>query len=874
MICIDLPALARGLAVEVVRGPLIVDGWAAARDGIASIDIDVDGQYVSAVSYGAAGQQFAAALPLGADADIRCFYAVVPAWALANGKRRVRVSLKTKVGRHVETDFSIRVERTISELGPGLLRRKMPLSEIQLANRILNGLAWHPHFGLLIAIGEIDEEISSARRTLISLRDQAYGAWHATIVRRGRVLPRQAAERLLDGLTGIAERVDVRLDAPAAELLADLVTMAGQGGQPDLVGILLAGDVMGCDALLEMAIASGLQPDAEFFYSDERRVSPVSNQSEAFFKPQWSPDLLTATNYIGRFWCTLPTILRRIRATMGDWFQFGDYDLVLRCTEATSGICHVPKLLCERGRPQVDHPDQERASLGRAMQRRGIDGKIEDGSVPGSYRLRRMVDALGLVSIIIPTCAAEGRIKTCIETLRSLTAYRSFEIVCVENIPAAQPNWKAWVRENADIVVPGGDTFNWSRFNNRGAQAAKGGFLLFLNDDVEIIDPDWLDALLEQAMRSDVGVVGARLLYPDRTVQHAGIFWTPRGGRHAFRGTSMAEPGYFALSLTERDVLAVTGACYMVRREAFEALGGFDESHTIVNNDVDFCLRCWERGKSVIYTPHAALIHHEATSRRDLDDIFDAEGFYRRWGRKLRDGDPFYHPFLSREGDDFAADGEPVELVYSSRPLFERAQVRNILAAKLDHIGDFVTAVPALRRLQRHFPQARLYLLAAPGVAELAELVPGLAGTIEFEFFFARSGLGQRELTDNDFRELQQRLQPYRFDLAIDLRKAPETRPVLRYSGAPWLAGFDHNGQFPWLDVVMEWETDPIAAGKRSHVSEDLLRLVDAVATAVEPNSGFDRQPMNAAQRVRSGSYPAGRKLVCIHPGVGSPIRQ
>jgi ADP-heptose:LPS heptosyltransferase len=330
------------------------------------------------------------------------------------------------------------------------------------------------------------------------------------------------------------------------------------------------------------------------------------------------------------------------------------------------------------------------------------------------------------------------------------------------------------------------------------------------------------------------------------------------------------------MALTERNVLAVTGACFLVRRDTFDALGGFDESHAIVNNDVDFCLRCWEREKSVLYTPHATLIHHEGTSRRELEDRFDEAGFARRWGRRLRAGDPFYHPCLSRDRDDYAIDAEPLELVYSSRPLFDRTQVHDILAVKLDHIGDFITAAPALRRLQRHFPQARLYLLAAPGVAELSDLVPGLSGTIEFEFFFARSGLGQRELSEDDFRTLRQRLQPYRFDLAIDLRKAPETRPVLQYTGARWLAGFDHNGQFPWLDIVMEWETDPIAARKRSHVSEDLLRLVDAVATATEPNAGLEPRLAGSGPPPRTAvaGLPVGRKFICIHPGVGSPIRQ
>jgi O-antigen biosynthesis protein len=873
IIHIARPELTEGLALDVVRGTLMVDGWVVAPGGVAGIEIDVDGQYTATVRHGLPRDDVTIAFPDHAAGDVGGFSAMVPPWAIADGLHRVRITAEALSGRRVATAFSIRSEHAVTEAAAGVLRRKMPLAELQLTERVLMGLGWQPNFGLLIGLGEIDEEIAHCRRTLASLREQAYGDWGATILRRGRVVPEQAAARLLDGFGDIAGRIDIRFDAPPGTILADLIRGPAANRPPNLVGILLAGDELSCDALLEMAIASGLEPDGELFYCDERRISPVSDAVEAFFKPQWSPDLLTATNYVGRFWCALPSTLRRSRATMGDWFQFGDYELILRCTETAAGVYHVPKILCERGRRQLDHPDQERAALGRAMLRRGMEGTVVDGAVSGHYRIKRTSGTQGLVSIIIPTCAAEGRIKTCLETLRTVTAYRDYELIGVENIPAERSDWKSWLHQHVDTVISCDGPFNWSRFNNLGAKAAKGDFLLFLNDDTEIIETDWLDALLEQAERPEVGVVGARLLYPDRTVQHAGIFWTPHGGRHAFRGFPASEPGYFGLSVVERDVIAVTGACFMVRRETFDVLGGFDESHSIVNNDVDFCLRAWERGQSVVYTPYATLIHHEGVSRHALDDEFDVEAFERRWGRKLRAGDPYYHPRLSRERDDYVPDAEPAELVYSSHPLFSRARIHNILAVKLDHIGDFVTAIPALQRLQRHFPQARLYLLASPGVAELSNLVPGLAGTIEFEFFFPQSGRGQRTLTEADLSILQQRLQPYYFDLALDLRKAPETRPLLACANARWLAGFDHNNQFPWLDIAVEWETDAAGARKRSHVSEDLMRLVDAVATATETEATPQRSLPALAERAALG-LPVGRKFVCIHPGVGSPIRQ
>jgi hypothetical protein len=443
----------------------------------------------------------------------------------------------------------------------------MPLSEIQLGMATLAGLGWHPRFGVLIGIGEHEDEVEAGRRTLVSLRRQAYSDWHAVIVRRSPAVSEQILWRLLDGFDDIAARIESRLDADMASPLVRFAEHRQWRRTPELIGVLLAGDVLSCDALLEMAITSGLQPDAEFFYSDELRRSPVSGEAEAFFKPQWSPDLLTATNYVGRFWCALAGVLSRTRATAAEWLAFGDYDLVLRCTEASSAIWHVPKLLCERGRDHLDQAVQERAALARLAQRRGFPPEVEDGACAGYYRLKRQVRTEAVVSIIIPSCAANGAIKRCIESLRELTAYREFEVICVENIADEDREWNDWVRANADQVATADGAFNWSRFANIGAALSTGEFLLFLHDDVEITEPQWLEALLEHSQRDEVGVVGARLLDPDRNTWHAGIVWTQGSGRHAFRHLAESEPGYFGLALSERNVIAVSGACLMTRRE-------------------------------------------------------------------------------------------------------------------------------------------------------------------------------------------------------------------------------------------------------------------------------------------------------------------
>ena len=336
----------------------------------------------------------------------------------------------------------------------------------------------------------------------------------------------------------------------------------------------------------------------------------------------------------------------------------------------------------------------------KALLRRGIDATVEKGRTAGTHRVRRKIATSATVSIIIPTCAARGLVKKCIETIRGLTKYRNYEIICIENIPDAQKEWRDWLKANADQVIETTEAFNWSRFNNIAVAAARGEFLLFLNDDIEIIDPEWLNVLLESAGRPEIGVTGPQLLYPDGRVQHAGMFLAGLGvARHAFRHNSEDDPGYFGLALVQREVICVTGACLITRRDTFEAAGGFDEGHDVVNNDLDYCLRVRRAGLRIVYTPHTKLIHHELASRTELTDHYDVDAFERNWRSTFAGGDPYFHPRLAKDKDDYSCEWEPVEINCVGHPLYRSETIRRILVVKLDHIGDCITALPAIRKL-------------------------------------------------------------------------------------------------------------------------------------------------------------------------------
>ncbi|MGE5271083.1 MAG: glycosyltransferase family 9 protein, partial [Thiohalocapsa sp.] len=868
---VDAPLVIGGAAATPVRGNLQIAGWALARAGMQAIEISVDGRPLALADYGLRRLDVHAALPDWEGALASGYQALLPHRILPRGEHTLAITLRDRNGGEIGTDFRIVVEDLSDRAGPWSLRRRMPPAEHDLYREILAHRDHRVRFVALLPVAD-DNALRQAEVTLRSLAAQLYPEWRLLVA-----MP--AAETMREPLLAaagpaIADRTEIvaELTAPLpAEIAAD----------PEAyVTLLTPGDELGVDAFLEMALALAAHPEADFLYSDERRDDLGSGAVGAFFKPQWSPALLLSINYIGRLWAARAPLLQKIgREDLPEnLLGGGEYDLVLRLTEQANAIRHVPAVLCQRAAtPTDDAQDQaaDQAALARALVRRGIAGAVEPAAA-GGWRVRRALTRPGLVSIVIPTCAAGGLIETCLETLRRLTAYRDYEIVCIENIAAKDRKWRGWLRRNADRVTATQEPFNWARFSNLAAREAKGEYLLFMNDDIEIIEPGWLDALLEHAQRPEIGVVGPLLLYPDRRVQHAGMFLAAMGqARHAFRYAAADDPGYFGLLQMTRNVIAVTGACLMTRRDVFDALGGFDETQSIVNNDLDYALRARQRGLATIYTPHARLVHHESISRAGLEDAYDEAVFDSKWREVFVAGDPYFSPHLSKHHDDFAADDEPTQQLVTGRPALRGDEVRNILVIKLDHIGDCVIAFPAVRRLKQLFPEARITVLTSNASRPIWALEPSVDATIAFDFFHARSGLGEMERSDEDWQELRARLTPEAFDLAVDLRKHTETRPVLQYTGAQILAGFDFRNEFPWLDIALEWSGDQIYARKRQHNADDAINLVDALAAACEADRRMIvAAPVAIAPPALPDRRDGGGPLVYVHPTVGNDARQ
>jgi ADP-heptose:LPS heptosyltransferase/GT2 family glycosyltransferase len=872
---LDSPGVSNGVAVALVTGRLTIDGWLLTRAGVASFEVFLDDQRLGDVHYGLARQDVGAAFPEWPN-SLRSGYAFhCPPRSLRDGEHTVELRIRSNDGQALNRAFQITVKKAEDQQDSAGIRRRVPRVEADMMTAFLSDMAYRPSFRFILR-QDRPIEIDGVRATLDAMRLQAYADWTALVLAGDDVIAaamRAAIDdlepRLADRFTVISPRDTDAWTAPLART---------GDGQPLLYSLLLPGDEPGADALLELAVASARHPDRDLVYGDEVRLSPVSKDKEPFFKPDFSPDLLLSTNYIGRPWVATAVLLAKTGATPASLIADGEYDLVLRCVEHATGVHHVPKLLCQRSAMALDDPGQERAALEHALDRRGIAGDVVTTPISGTWRVKRAVPSKGKVSIIIPTCASHGYIETCIETLRSKTAYRDFEIICIDNIPQSDVAWKVWLQQNSDKVVEIPDAFNWSSFNNRAAEVADGEFLLFLNDDIEIVQDGWLDAMMEHARRPEVGIIGPQLLYRDGKVQHAGMFLANNGiGRHAFRFAANDDPCYFGLALTQRNVMAVTGACMLVRREVFQRLGRFDEAHEIVNNDLDFCLRVHRAGLLTVYTPYATLLHYELASRSNLKDVFDLSHFNAAWKTTFAAGDPYFNPRLSRHADDYRPDDEPVQWVVSGAPMFVPEEIQQILVVKLDHIGDFVTALPPIRRLKKLFPHARITVLAGPASRAFVSLESCIDEFIPFAFFHARSQLGERELTPNDYAALAAQLRPYRFDLAVDLRKHLSTRDVLKHTGARFLAGFDYLGQFPFLDIALDWDGDRTLQRKRSHIVDDLMALVNAIGHASEADRVM-MQPGPAAMPLTELPVQIqalfAKPVVAIHPGAGNVTKQ
>ena len=433
-------------------------------------------------------------------------------------------------------------------------------------------------------------------------------------------------------------------------------------------------DTLEPDALYEIVKAIN-DTGADVLYTDEDKVSM---DGQHYFDPNFKPDFnlfrLRENNYICHIFVVKKSLTDETGLLRSEFDGAQDFDFILRCCEKAQKITHIPKVLyhwrCHMDSTAADPSSKAyayeagRKAVREHYQRLGIDAKVEMTERPGWYRSHVKVQGNPLISVIIPNKDHTDDLELCLFSMTRKSTYRNYEILIVENNSEKEETFEYYKklpdRYPKARVLTWEKEFNYSAINNFAAKEAKGEYLLFLNNDVEILTPDWMEEMLQNCQQEDVAAVGAKLYYPDDTIQHAGVVLGLGGiAGHIMCRASREDPGYFGRMISVQEISAVTAACMMVKKSDFDAVGGLDETFQVAFNDIDLCMKFRAAGKKIIFTPYAELYHYESKSR-GLEDTpekqfrFDKEvkRFQEKWAQQLEMGDPYYSPNLSvTEGD-------------------------------------------------------------------------------------------------------------------------------------------------------------------------------------------------------------------------------
>lgn len=513
--------------------------------------------------------------------------------------------------------------------------------------------------------------ITFLRQMIDSVQQQSYEKWELCI---GNASPeKQEIRQVLEEYKSDKRIKEIAI--PENKGIAENTNKAMTISEGEFIGLLDHDDLLAPNALYEVVKALNENNLAEVVYTDEDKVTAdLEEHFRPHFKPDFNLDLLRSNNYICHFFVASRDLIKRVGGFRPEFNGAQDYDLILRCTEQAKQIVHIPKILYHwrvHKASTADNPaskmyafDAGKRAIEEHLVRCRTKGTVQHTKDLGFYRVKYEVCGEPLVSLIIPNKDQSEALKKCLDSIREKTSYRNYEIIIVENNseePETFAFYKKIAGEKIKIVTWEGE-FNYSAINNFGVRHARGDYLLLLNNDVEIINGDWLTEMLSHCQRKEVGIVGAKLYYPDNTIQHAGIIIGIGGvAGSVFVGLPRAFSGYLHKASIQLDLSAVTAACMLVKRSVFEQVGGLEEKLKVAFNDVDFCLRVREKGYLVVYDPYAELYHYESKTRGAEDTKekirrFQTEIEYMRshWIRLLKKGDPYYNCNLSLTKWDYS----------------------------------------------------------------------------------------------------------------------------------------------------------------------------------------------------------------------------
>jgi GT2 family glycosyltransferase len=526
-------------------------------------------------------------------------------------------------------------------------------------------MAYKPVFSIIIPVAQGQGTLLD--RSIQSVLSQRYPFWELCLAVEGE--PDSGLRSLLEG-HAVSDKPIKVIPGEGECGLSDRLNRGLSRATGDSICLLDPDDEISPDALFELALGINAHPDTDMLYSDEDNIDRKGSRSQPFFKPDWSPEYVESFYYTGQLSCYRTELSRAIGGFRPGFEGTEQYDFVLRFSEKTRNILHLPKVLYHRrnivspaGAATIDLSPERNSSL-RALAAR-LDRLDASGTVreafPGCFDVRRRITGNPLVSIIIPSAGNTSRIRgrdidllaNCVQSVTAGSTYPNYEIIVVDNgdlKPATIDSVAHAVSQFSHFreKVP-----NVAKKMNLGALHARGDHLLFLNDDIEIISPDWIEAMLQFSQQPGIGAVGAKLYYENGTIQHVGATLNDDGlPDHLCRGSAGSLPGYFFSSVAAHTCLAVTGACLMTRKSLFAEMGGFDEALAMSYNDIDYCLKVHVAGYRNVFTPHAELFHYESTTRSRVVDFSESALFLKRWHAKIP-ADPYYSIHLDTYPPNF-----------------------------------------------------------------------------------------------------------------------------------------------------------------------------------------------------------------------------
>lgn len=545
-------------------------------------------------------------------------------------------------------------------------------SAAELARQRKESFSWEPKISIVVPLYRTPQ--GYLEKLVASVKEQTYGNWQLCLSDgSGADSPLRA---YLEKLERSDDRIRVVFHKETLKI-AENTNEAIRISDGEFIGFADHDDELTPWALYECVKALNRHTKCEMLYSDEDKMSMDGNKFfQPNFKPDYSPDFLCSVNYICHFLVVKRTLAERVGLLDHAFDGAQDYDFILRCTEQTDQIVHVPKVLyhwrCHENSTSENPESKEyafeagRRAVQAHYERIGIRAEVKNGEFPGLYRTVFIRERDPLISIIIPNKDHIDDLKRCLDSIDETSSYRNYEYIIIENNSTEKETFVYYEqlqaeKKNVKVVYYKGN-FNYSAINNFGVQYARGEYLLLLNNDTQIINPECLEEMLGYCMKPDVGAVGARLYYEDDTIQHAGVVVGFGGiAGHCFVQQPRSYTGYCHRIICAQNYSAVTAACMMVKRSVFEQVGGLTEELQVAFNDIDFCMKVRAAGYLIVYNPYAELYHYESKSRGLEDTPEKMERFRReiavferRWPEILRDGDPYYNPNLTLESQDFS----------------------------------------------------------------------------------------------------------------------------------------------------------------------------------------------------------------------------